>query len=50
MGYHCKNKDCTHCESMHPDPRTCGGAHKCTTGRCECEKFTPNYLSKNDCF
>lgn len=49
MAYHCKNKSCKHCEMKHPDPRTCGGADKCTTDVCECERFTVDYSSKNDC-
>ena len=49
MAYHCMNKSCKHCRLMHPDPLTCGGADKCTTDVCECEKFTPDYNSKNDC-
>ncbi len=43
------NKSCTHCQMDHPDPRTCGGAEKCTTDKCECEKFTPNYSRGNIC-
>jgi hypothetical protein len=49
MGYHCKNKSCKHCEMDHPDPNTCLGAHKCTTDICECEAFTPDYYTNNNC-
>lgn len=37
----CTRLNCRHEQWQHPDPRTCGGAHKCTTDVCECEKFTP---------